>query len=140
MLLPFRCLFAPAVALVLASGLLASCSSPSATSTPADAAAGTSTPPPPASPFGGKIDSLNGIAGHVFGEPLSAFPKMQLLPPAPGEVTRTYTDEGTAGWFGQHHAQVRTQFYYFLDGKFYRFLALGDAYREPGGIASSVLA
>lgn len=122
----FRCLFAPAVALVLASGLLASCSSPSATSTPADAAAGTSTPPPPASPFGGKIDSLNGIAGHSFGEPLSAFPKMQLLPPAPGEVTRTYTDEGTTGWFGQHHAQVRTQFYYFLDGKFYRFLALGD--------------
>ena len=77
-------------------------------------------------PFGARMDSLNGIAGHAFGEPLSAFPNMRLLPPAPGEVTRTYEYVGTAGWFGKHHAQVRTQFYYFLDDKFYWFLALGD--------------
>jgi hypothetical protein len=77
--------------------------------------------------FGGKVDSLNGIAGHTFGEPLSAFPQMRLLPPSPGEVTRTYVYQGKAGWFGQHHAQVPTQFYYFLDGKFCRFLAIGNA-------------
>ena len=124
--LPFRCLAVPAARLVLASGLLVSCSSPSSTTPPAAAATETPTPPPSAFPFGGKIDSLNGIAGHAFGEPLSAFPNIRLLPPAPGEVTRTYEYVGTAGWFGKHHAQVRTQFYYFLDGKFYRFLALGD--------------
>ena len=125
----FRYILAPAVALVLASGLLVSCSSPSPTSTPADSAAGNSAPPPPAFPFGGKIDSLDGIAGHTFGEPLSAFPKMRLLPPIPGVpagLTRTYTYEGTAGWFGKHQAQVRTQLYSFLDGKFCAFLAIGD--------------
>ncbi|MGY3090956.1 hypothetical protein ACVWYF_004020 [Hymenobacter sp. UYAg731] len=125
----FRCIFAPSVALVLASGLLASCSSPSPTSTAADSTAGNSTPPPPAFPFGGKIDSLDGIAGHAFGEPLSAFPKMRLLPPIPGVPagpTVTYTSEETTGWFGKHRTQVRTQLYSFLDGKFCAFLAIGD--------------
>jgi len=51
---------------------------------------------------------------------------MRLLPPSPGELTRTYEYEGSEGWFGKHHQQVRTQFYYFLNGKFCRFMALGD--------------
>jgi hypothetical protein len=51
---------------------------------------------------------------------------MRLIPPSPGDLTRTYTYEGNEGWFGKHHRQVRTQFYYFLDGKFVRFMALGN--------------
>jgi hypothetical protein len=50
---------------------------------------------------------------------------MRAIPPQPGELTRSYADEGTGGWFGKHRTQVRT-FYYFLDGKFCRFLAIGD--------------
>ena len=124
----FRCVFAASALLALPSGLLlSSCSAPSPTTPPAAAAGGVPPAPPPAFPFGGKVDSLNGIAGHAFGAPLSTFPKMRLLPPQPGELTRTYASEGTAGWFGKHRAQVRTQLYYFLNGKFYRFLAIGDA-------------
>lgn len=120
---PFRFLLAPSALLALANGPLAGCSSPNATSPPAEAA----TPPRPAFPFGGRVDSLNGLAGHAFGEPLSAFPQMRALPPKPGELTRTYAYEGTAGWFGKHQAQVPFQYYYFLNGKFCRFLAIGNA-------------
>ncbi|WBO86843.1 hypothetical protein [Hymenobacter yonginensis] len=120
----------PATLLLLAGGwLLAGCSSPSSTAPPAADAAQTSNTPPPAFPFGGKVDSLNGIAGHAFGEPLSAFTDLRLLPPTPGVPvgpTQTYTYEGTKGWFGKHRAQVPSQLYTFLDGKFYAFMAIGD--------------
>lgn len=110
---------------VLAGSLLSSCSS--ADSTP-------ETPKPAAVqfPFGAKVDSLNGIAGHTFGQPVSAFPKMRLMQTSPGELTRTYDDEGVAGakatgWFGKHRPQVPTQLYWFLDNKFSQFRAVGDA-------------
>ena len=122
----FRFPVVPAALLALTGPWLGGCSSPNPATTPTTAAAGVTAPPAPQFPFGGKVDSLNGIAGHTFGQPLSAFPKMRLLPPAPGERTRTYEYEGNEGWFGKHHAQVRTQFYYFLNGKFCRFLALGN--------------
>jgi hypothetical protein len=89
-------------------------------------AAGVTAQPSPQFPYGGKVDSLNGIAGHTFGQPLSAFPQMRLMAPTPGGLTRTYVYEGNEGWFGKHHQQVHTQFYYFLNGKFCRFMALGD--------------
>jgi hypothetical protein len=125
--MPFRFFFSiatPAL-LILSGALLGGCSSPSPATTETAPTAAAS-PSAPQFPFGGKIDSLNGIAGHTFGQALSAFPKMRLMPPSPGELTRTYVYEGTEGWFGKHHQQVRTQFYYFLNGKFYRFLALGN--------------
>ncbi|WP_126546958.1 hypothetical protein [Hymenobacter amundsenii] len=125
-----RRLFMPCALLFLANGLLlAGCSSPNSTAPSAADAVKTATAPPPAFPFGGKVDSLNGIAGHTFGEPLSAFTDLRLLPPTPGVPvgpTRTYTYEGTNGWFGKHRAQVPSQLYTFLDGKFYAFVALGD--------------
>ena len=110
---------------VLAGSLLSSCSSADSNSTPA-------TPKTAAAqfPFGAKVDSLNGIAGHTFGQPVSAFVPMRLMQVSPGEVTRTYADEGSAkatGWFGKHRPQVPTQLYWFLDNKFSQFRAVGDA-------------
>jgi hypothetical protein len=128
----FRSVFGPAARLLLTGALLAGCSSPNST-TAADAvatadSADASAPSPPTFPFGSKIDSLAGVAGHKFGEPLSAFPKLRLLPAIPGVPvgpTRTYTSEETTSWFGKHRAQVPTQLYSFLDGKFCAFVAIG---------------
>lgn len=126
MSLVFRASLATTTLLALTGGLLASCSSPTPATSEAPATAGTTPPPAPQFPFGSQIDSLNGIAGHSFGEPLSAFPQLRLLPPTAGELTRTYAYEGKAGWFGKHQAQVSTQLYYFWNGKFCRFLAVGN--------------
>jgi hypothetical protein len=52
---------------------------------------------------------------------------MELLSPLPGEPTQAFSDRGTTGWFGKHRAQVPTQLYYFMNGKFCRFLAVGNA-------------
>ena len=127
MLLPSRRRFPPIARLLLASGeLLAGCSYPSPTAPPAADAVKTAAFPAPAFPFGGQLDSLHGIAGHAFGEPLSAFPHLRRLPPIPGVPTRFFTYEGTTGWFGTHRTPVRDQLYAFLDGKFYAFMAIGD--------------
>lgn len=114
---------------ILAGSLLSSCSS--ADSTPETQAEMPKTAAVQF-PFGTKVDSLNGIAGHTFGQPVSAFPKMRLMQTSPGELTRTYDDEGVAGakatgWFGKHRPQVPTQLYWFLDNKFSQFRAVGDA-------------
>jgi hypothetical protein len=114
---------------ILAGSLLSSCSS--ADSTPETQA---ETPKTAAVqfPFGAKVDSLNGIAGHTFGQPVSAFPHMRLMQTSPGELTRTYDDEGVVGakatgWFGKHRPQVPIQLYWFLDNKFSQFRAVGGA-------------
>jgi len=126
MLPTFRLAVAAAPLLTLTGALLNSCSSPSPATTATTPAAAVTPQPSTRFPFGGKVDSLNGIAGHPFGQPLSAFPQMQALPASPGEPTRAYVYEGREGWFGKHHQQVRAQFYYFLNGKFCHFMALGD--------------
>ncbi|MGI4735324.1 MAG: hypothetical protein ACRYG7_09115 [Janthinobacterium lividum] len=126
MLLTSRASLVTTMGLSLLGGLLTSCSSPSPATSEAQATASTPPAPTPQFPFGSRVDSLNGIAGHAFGEPLSAFPKMRPLPPTSGELTRTYSYEGKEGWFGKHQAQVSTQLYYFLNGKFCRFLAIGN--------------
>lgn len=126
MLLAFRFCIATAPLLTLTGFLLTGCSSPSPATSESPAATGTAAAPTPQFPFGSQVDSLNGIAGHTFGEPLSAFPQLRLLPPTPGELTRAYSYEGKEGWFGKHQAQVSTQLYYFLNGKFCRFLAIGN--------------
>lgn len=81
----------------------------------------------PEFPFGGKVDSMNGIAGHTFGQPISAFSDMKPLPKQPGDVMDTYSYQGTKGWFGKNRGEVPNQWYDFVDGKFYRFRAIGDA-------------
>jgi hypothetical protein len=127
MLLIFRASLVTTMGLALLGGLLTGCSSPSPATSEAQATVGTPPAPTPQFPFGSRVDSLNGIAGHTFGEPLSAFPQLRLLPPTAGELTRTYSYEGKEGWFGKHQAQVSTQLYYFLNGRFCRFLAIGNS-------------
>jgi hypothetical protein len=37
-----------------------------------------------------------------------------------------HSHTGKEGWFGKQQAQVSTQLYYFLNGRFCRFLAIGN--------------
>ncbi|MGI4971775.1 MAG: hypothetical protein ACRYGH_22760 [Janthinobacterium lividum] len=74
-----------------------------------------------------RTDSLNGIPGHQFGEPLSAFPGLVLAKSQqPGSQTYRYPDEKPeAGWFGKHKKDVPSVFYVFRNGKFSMFQAVG---------------
>lgn len=130
---PTRHLFLPALA-GLVGTLLSGCSS--ADSAPETAAAekpeATAVASAAQFPFGAKVDSLNGIAGHSFGQPVSAFPRMRSVEAPSGELTKVYSDEGSpgkpgAGWFGKHRRAVPTQLYWFLNDQFSQFRAVGDA-------------
>ena len=127
MLLPSRRPFTPFALLFLAHGwLLAGCSSPAPTAPPAAEAVETLDPLPSAFPSGDRVDLFNGQPSHLFGEPLTAFPKMRPIPPAPGDLTQGYVLAGPTSWYGKHRSQVRGPYCYFLDGQFYRFMAVGD--------------
>jgi hypothetical protein len=73
-----------------------------------------------------RADSLNGIPGHQFGEPLSAFPGLVLAKTQQlGTRTYYYPDgKGEGGWFGKHKKEVPSVFYVFRDGKFAAFQAV----------------
>lgn len=73
-----------------------------------------------------KVDSLNGIPGHHFGEPLSAFPGLVLTQgQQPGTQTYNYPEgKPEAGWFGKHKKDVPSVYYMFKDGKFVAFQAI----------------
>lgn len=111
----------PILALV-ATTLLSSCSDSNSKASNAKNQASA-----PEFPFGGKVDSMNGIAGHTFGQPLSAFSDLEPMDKNVGDVMDTYIYRGTKGWFGKHKQEVPSQFYYFLDGKFCQFYAVGNA-------------
>jgi hypothetical protein len=109
---------------LLAGVLLSSCSHPAATTD----SPSTFKPEEPVA-TGTRIsrtDSLNGIPGHHFGEPLSAFPGLALTKGQnPGTQTYSYPDEKPeAGWFGKHKKDVFS-FYIFKGGKFMAFQAIG---------------
>jgi hypothetical protein len=78
-------------------------------------------------PYGGKVDSLNGVPTHRFGEPLSAFKGLvKIGATAPGMVSY-YFPTGSAQqvrWFAKHHDEVPGVFYLFRDGKFASFQAV----------------
>ena len=112
----------PALLLLVPGLLLPGCAPPN----PTAAAGAASTATPPAFPFGHRVDSLNGIAGHRFGEPPSAFPRLHLELPDLGVPLRSYTSEAPTGWFGRHRTQVRYQYYTFFYDQFFAFVALGD--------------
>lgn len=74
-----------------------------------------------------QADSLNGMQGHIFGEPLRNF--SGLIPQAQDGEKGVYEhgvywmSEQESGWFGQHNEDVVT-YYQFQDGKFAMFRAV----------------
>lgn len=124
--LPSRHSCTPAARLLLASGLLlAGCSSPSPTTPPAASAADTATPAAVAASYGTRADSLNGMQGHTFGEPLSNFPGLVLLTKEDERGVRVYQmpPAQERGWFGKHAKDFAT-YYQFQDGQFAMFRAV----------------
>lgn len=78
---------------------------------------------------GTRADSLGGIPGHAFGQPLSAFPGLVLYPTQmPGSQTYHYPNgKGEPGWFGKRKKESPTEFYtyyVFQDGRFVAFQAM----------------
>ncbi len=122
----------------LATGLLGACSQQAdpATSATAPLAAALA---PAVSPFpyGTRVDSLNGIAGYVLGQPLRVFAKLEPLALDPGDPIRRYRMPAAAsrGWFAKHRQQVPYQYVDFVDGQFYRFRAIG----EPDALRAEAL-
>ena len=81
---------------------------------------------------GTRADSLGGIPGHPFGQPLSAFPGVELTPSQKPGVQTYYYPAGKSepGWFGKRKKESPDNFYTyytFKDGKFVAFqvMALG---------------
>jgi hypothetical protein len=111
---------------VLAGTLLTSCSSGDSSS---ETKPGSAPKAAVAFPFGTKVDSLNGIAGHTFGQPLSAFANLRPLPVEKGELTRVYSSSPgqQRNWFDKHRDQVSIQLYWFEKNKFVKFRAVGAA-------------
>lgn len=78
---------------------------------------------------GTRADSLGGIPGHAFGQPLSAFPGLELLPDQKPSVQTYYypNGKGEPGWFGKRKKESPDDFYTyytFKDGKFVAFQAM----------------
>jgi hypothetical protein len=120
---------------LLAGVLLSNCSHPAPATTAAvpETEAGS---PAAKFPYGGKLDSLNGVPTHRFGEPLNAFTGLvKANGDTPGMVSY-YLPAGSAQqvrWFAKHHAEVPGVFYSFRDGKFAFFHAI--AYSPTGQAA-----
>ena len=76
-----------------------------------------------------RVDSLNGIPGHQFGEPLGSFPG--LVPIGAKELgaqSYYYAKGGEPGWFGKRTKEYSNEFYTrytFAEGKFVSFFASG---------------
>jgi hypothetical protein len=113
-------------ALVLAGPLLSSCS-PATPETTTDPAVAATAPVANAAPrpYGTRADSLDGMQGHHFGEPLRNFPQLVLVTKADEKGVRVYQmPRGQErGWFGKHARDFAT-YYQFQDGKFSMFRAV----------------
>jgi hypothetical protein len=113
-------------ALAVAGTMLSSCS-PAAPETTTDAAVVATSPAPQATmhSYGTRADSLDGMQGHHFGEPLSNFPGLVLLTKADEKGVAIYRMPAgkERGWFGKHPKDFTT-YYQFLDGKFTVFQAV----------------
>lgn len=76
-----------------------------------------------------RVDSLNGIPGHHFGEPLSSFPGLVSIGQKElGAQSYYYAKGGEPGWFGKRRKEYSNEFstfYTFADGKFVSFVATG---------------
>ncbi|MBC8084870.1 MAG: hypothetical protein H7Z21_16855, partial [Hymenobacter sp.] len=76
-----------------------------------------------------RVDSLNGIPGHHFGEPLGSFPGIVPIGPKElGAQSYYYDKGGELGWFGKRTKEYSNEFYTrytFAEGKFVSFFASG---------------
>ena len=124
LMLRFRRLVLPVAALA-GTLLLYVCSQ-----APPDASTGSSLtaapPPPPAKRTAGTAaDSLNGMQGHTFGEPLRNFPELGPFSTDDERGVRMYRMPAgrERGWFGKHAKEFRT-YYQFQDGRFAMFRAV----------------
>ncbi|MGI4820716.1 MAG: hypothetical protein ACRYFV_05835 [Janthinobacterium lividum] len=123
-------LYSLATGSLLTGLLLSSCSQPAPTTDASSAATTNKVPVASVKHFTGmKVDSLNGIPGHHFGEALTAFPGLILGETNMTGMKRYYYPSGrsTHGWFGKHDTQLTTN-YYFVNDKFAYFVA--TAYRN----------
>lgn len=120
------------IGVLFAGTLLSSCSQSSPTT---ESGAGSSAPTVAAErTTGTKVDSLNGVPGHQFGESLSAFPGLELTPGQGEPGTRRYAypdNKPEAGWFGKHKKQFGYVFYTFKDDKFMSFQAIAFGTGRP---------
>ncbi len=75
--------------------------------------------------IGTAADSLNGIPGHTFGEPLRNFPGLVLLSKNDETGVRWYQMPAAQqrGWF-RKYAQYAITYYQFQDGQFAMFMAV----------------
>ncbi|WP_223654420.1 hypothetical protein [Hymenobacter psoromatis] len=130
----FLPIYSIAGGLVLAGTLLSSCSStPAGESASAPTSLLETTKP---RSLGAAADSLNGMPGHPFGQPLSAFPKLlKVSDEGPGRVMYRFEggDPNPRSWFTKHYADVPGQFYFFQDGKLVAFRAVAHS---PVGMAA----
>ena len=121
--------------LTLLAALATGCTSQESASTTAAGEPATAAPSTAVRTPGTRADSLGGIPGHKFGEPLSAFPGLVLHPgqQQPGSKFYYYPNgKGEAGWWGKRTREWRGEFnsfYTFKDGRFVAFsaMAYGDA-------------
>ena len=105
----------------LATTLLTACSSsPSKSATESVA---TAEAPAPVAVT--RVDSLNGIPHHAFGEPLSSFPGMERISKQPPKVsgslvgyTYPFGSKAATDWFGKHEKELGSVIYYFQNEKF----------------------
>ena len=83
------------------------------------------TPTPAKRTVGTAANSLNGMQGHTFDEPLRNFPGLVLFSKEDEMGVRMYRmpTGRERGWFGQHAQEVRT-YYQFQDGRFAMFRAI----------------
>ncbi|AMR25504.1 hypothetical protein A0257_22710 (plasmid) [Hymenobacter psoromatis] len=125
---------------LLGSGLLlvAGCSAPPADQPAATTSAAGTPLPAAAKPrtTGTAVDSLNGVPGHRFGEPLSAFPGLVKNEGGSSGVDIYRFPAGSPHqipWFAKHAQQVPGVFYLFRDGK---FVTLRTVAYSPAGQAA----
>ena len=110
-------------AFALSSAMLSSCS-PGTFDIPADSSLAV-TPARAKRTTGTAADSLNGIPGHAFGEPLRNFPGLVLLEEEDETGVAWYQVPAgqERGWFGKH-AEQSINMYQFQDDRFSMFYAI----------------
>ncbi len=124
-LMPLPCRLVLPFAALAVTLLLHACSqAPPDTATDSSLAAAPA-PTPTIRTTGMVADSVNGMQGHTFGEPLRNFPRLVLFSKDDELGVRMYTMPvgRERGWFGQHAKEFRT-YYQFQDGRFAMFRAI----------------